>query len=245
MKPGYLYFNPEYDFVEFGPIISPLQDSFFNFLHRLKYEFDSKHVGLLNLALGDESRSAFQASDIDLQIGRTSVETLAQLKEVSFVFKPHSGRSMFGIWSNLGTMDLYFNRSLPIWTPSPVFERLLGGGGDPRLIAGDLKQLHADPADTQRVYAHWANLLKAWGVPPSATIKFSFYFAFESDHRPNDRATAAKMLEDEDDRWLHPRDPMGKGGKTKRIPNRGGEASFWLLAVPCRHVRARTRSRLS
>ena len=72
------------------------------------------------------------------------------------------GRQIVGVLSGLETSETMFNRSLPIMTTSPTFERL---ARDPRPIAQDLKAL-TGLADLRDVAQFWLQLLRKWRASP-------------------------------------------------------------------------------
>ena len=115
-----------------------------------------------------------QSSDLDLEVKSAFVETLTQLREVWFISTPRVGRQIVGVLSGLGTPETMFNRSFPVMTTSPTFERL---PRDPRPIAQDLKAL-TGLADSRDVAQLWLQLLKKWRAPPPR-VEYRFLLAFD------------------------------------------------------------------
>lgn len=115
--------------------------------------------------------NGLQSSDLDLEVKLAFVETLTQLREVWFVSTPRVGRQIVGVLSGLGTSETMFNRSLPIMTTSPIFERL---PRDPRLIAQDLKA-STGLADLRDVAQLWLQLLRKWRASPYG-IEYRFFW---------------------------------------------------------------------
>lgn len=200
---GTLRFNPEWDFLHISAEW-PAKDTLVSFLYHLKTIHDPRRVGLLNLAVDGNGLNAndlygLQSSDLDLEVKLAFVETLTQLREVWFVSTPRVGRQIVGVLSGLGTSETMFNRSLPIMTTSPTFERLLR---DPRPIAQDLKAL-TGLADLRDVAQLWLQLLRKWRASPYG-IEYRFLLAFDptlGGDQISARTSAKTWLRKEDDQW--------------------------------------------
>ena len=200
---GTLHFNPEWDFLHISADW-PAKDTLISFLYHLKTIHDPRHVGLLNLAVDGNDLTgndvySLQSSDLDSEARSAFVETLTQLREVWFVSYPRYGRQIVGILSGLGTSETVFNRSLPVMTASPTFERL---HRDPRPIGKDLKALTGffNPRD---VAGLWLRLLKKWRTCPPE-IEYRFLLAFDptlGGGQISDRKSANAWLQKDDDQW--------------------------------------------
>ncbi|KAL9102614.1 MAG: hypothetical protein Q9163_002258 [Psora crenata] len=200
---GTVYLNPEWDFLHISAEW-PAKNTLVDFLYHLKTSHDPRHIGLLNLAVDGNGLSAnglnrLQSSDLDFEARSAFVETLAQLREVSFISTPRVGRQILGGWSGLGTWETIFNRSFPILPTTPTFELLQR---DPRPIAQDLKKV-IGLADLRGVLQLWLQLLRKWRISPSG-IEHRFFLAFDptiAGDRISDRTSAKIWLQKEDDQW--------------------------------------------
>ena len=200
---GTLHFNPEWDFLHISAEW-PAKDTLVSFLYHLKTVHDPRHVGLLNLAVDGNGLTGndlygLPFSDLDCEVRSAFVETLTQLREVWFVSTPRYGRQIVGILSGLGTSETMFNRSFPIMTTAPTFERL---HRDPRPIAQDLKAL-TGLAGSRGVIQLWLQLLRKWGICPPG-IEYRFLLAFDptlGGDQISDSSSAKTWLQKEDDRW--------------------------------------------
>lgn len=165
----------------------PAKDTLVSFPYHLKTIHDPRHAGLLNLAVNGLNGNGFYElllSDLDSEVRSAFVETLTQLCEVWFVSTPRAGM---------------FNRSLPIMTVVPMFERL---HRDPRAIAQDLKAL-TGLAGLRDVIQLWLQLQKKWRIVPLG-IDYRFLLAFDptiAGDPISDRTSAKTWLQKEDDRW--------------------------------------------
>ena len=203
-KPGTLYFNPEHDFLHISPE-SPVKDTLVDFLYHLKATYDPHRIGLLNLAVELNDLNAndlykLKSSDLDSEVRTAFVETLTQLQEVFFVSTPRAGRQILGYQSGIPTSETIFNRSFPIMTVTPSFERL---HRDPRLIAQDLRQVFAGTFDPRHMLHLWRVLLKKWDVSPPQ-IEYRFCLAFAPGDQIYNRENAQRWLQQEDDAWTNP-----------------------------------------
>lgn len=200
---GTLHFNPEWDFLYIGAEW-PAKDTLVTFLYHLKTIHDPRHVGLLNLAVDGNGLSGsnlygLQSSDLDSEVRSAFVETLSQLREVWFVSTPVVGRQINGILSGFGTSETLFNRSFPIMTTPPTFDRLQR---DPRPITQDLEKT-TGLARSRDVIFLWLRLLKKW-CTSSPKIEYRFLLAFDPTMGGNqitDRRSAMSWLQKEDNQW--------------------------------------------
>ncbi len=158
-----LYLNPEHDIIHVSnPRITDDEElRVAHFFHDLKYTYDARNVGLLNLAVDSraikDSLCAIQLTKLSPEISKSFTETLSQLCQVFFVaIQSFAGRVDFGYWTNSSEEEEdenkhRFNPSFPLQTRKSSFDRL---PYDPRPINDDLETvlLTSDP--------HW--LLDAW-----------------------------------------------------------------------------------
>ncbi|KAI9044326.1 2EXR domain-containing protein [Aspergillus affinis] len=236
-KLGVLYFNPEYDFLEIASE-SWRGDDLFDLVYHLK-KIDPFHIGLLNLAIGGlGSLSATDLKQIDpvdvnARIRQVFQETLAQLREVFFITRTRAGRHILGSISGIPVADprkCIFNRSFPIATATPVFERLQH---DTRSISEDLKQTHVGAGPMQMAY-YWQSLLDRWSVSASKII-YQFILAFEpswSSRDILDCESASRWLQVEEDEWTGKwrlDDEIKNGCWAKRSP--GIKSEFYYEMV--------------
>lgn len=219
MGHGTLHINPEWDFLHISAEWPP-KDTLVGFLYHLKTIHDPRHVGLLNLAVDRNGLNGFclyelLSSDLDSEVWSAFVETLTQLREVWFVSNPRAGRQIVGPLSGLPTCETMFNRSLPIMTMVPMFERL---HRDPRAIAQDLKAL-TGLAGLRDVIELWLQLLKQWRIVPLG-IEYRFLLAFDptmAGDQISDHTSAKTWLQKDDDQWngRAPDDGFLKGKEVK------------------------------
>lgn len=201
---GVFHFNPEYDVLRISPGW-PIRDTLLDFLYHLKKFHDPHHVGLLNLAVDGNGLSGhdlhmLQPSDIDSRVRAAFSETLTQLHEVFFISTPRAGRQVLGWWSGLGTSEEFFNRSFPIISMCPTFERL---HRDPRPIEQDLTKVLEGTFDSRTMVRAWHQLLNKWRTHPP-DIHYRFLLAFDPTLRggPISCLTdAERFLQIEDDVW--------------------------------------------
>lgn len=203
-RSGTFYFNPEYDFFHIGTesSLQPVKDTLVEFLYHLKTTYDPRHVGLLNWALDLNTLNGndfylLQPSHIDAEVKAAFVETLAQLQEVFFVSTPRGGRHILGWRSGIPTSETILNRSFPIVTMTPTFERLQR---DPRPIDQDLKQVFVGTWDQRDAIVLWQKLLTKWGVS-APRIEYRFCLAFEPSTEIYAHTCARNYLQKEDDAW--------------------------------------------
>ncbi|KAL8706386.1 MAG: hypothetical protein Q9201_000531 [Fulgogasparrea decipioides] len=205
--PGTLSLNPEYDFLHISSGW-PVTHTLLAFLYHLRTTYDPRHQGLLNLAVDINSLTGndlmtLQPINIHPRDRRAFVETLRQLREVFFISTPRVGRQNFGYQSGTETPETMFNRSLPIVTATPTFERL---HRDPRPIAQDLRKVFVGTSDPREMLLFWERLLKIWQVSPTR-IEYRFLLAFDptlGGDAISTRTGAEKWLQREDDVWRNP-----------------------------------------
>ncbi|KAK0667286.1 hypothetical protein QBC41DRAFT_279359 [Cercophora samala] len=178
---GVLHFNPEHDFLhifhtkENGDNSTSLL-TLSNFLYHLKTTYDRRQVGLLNLALDRDPAKAdwragavrfdasFDASKLLPNVSNALAKTLAQLKEVFFVFRTPIVKDD-GDQPDQDQFELLHNSPLPIWSASPRFDRI---PSDPR--PGVLEALKENASfywfSLDSTLNDWNRLLNTLGIPP-------------------------------------------------------------------------------
>lgn len=198
------YFNPEYDFLQIQTGFRAEQ-SLMDFLYHLKNTYDPHHIGLLNFAIG--GINALKATDlcsinpldVDAELRESFIQTLTQLQEVFFVEKVAAGRQILGYLSGLPCSKVIFNRSMPISTTTPTFDRL---SRDPRPIAGDLEHAYIGEGPL-RMLCIWQQLLRRWDISPTRT-SYQFLLSFNPPFDPfevHDLQSANKWVQKEDYEW--------------------------------------------
>ena len=200
---GTLHFNPELD-VLYISAEWPAQDTLIPFIYRLKTVHDPRHVGLLNLAiegngLTGNNISGVEPSEVKDEIASAFVEALTQLREVWFVSTPLVGRQIVGPLSGFGSLGTIFNRSFPILSTSPTFERL---PRDPRAIYKDLEYT-TGLGSSRGVLQHWLSVLKKWQVSPQR-VAYRFLLAFDPrivGGDISDQVSAKTWLYKQEDQW--------------------------------------------
>lgn len=177
-QPGFLYFNPEHDFINFEYssrhrrwMYARKVIGLIHFIHDLKFTYDPRQVGLLKLDIATGSPLARVPPDNELwctespSVNASFAQIHMQLREFIFMETPSDlGRSrMVGSVSRTGTIETLPNRPFPILNWIPTFERLQS----PRLIFENLEHLFIafDPA---RAFLNWRRPLDMWAVVPSA-----------------------------------------------------------------------------
>lgn len=200
---GTLHLNPELDFLHISAEW-PAKDTLIPFLYRLKTIYDPRHAGLLNLVIegndltGNDIYSV-DPSDVDPELRSAFVETLAQLWEVWFFSHLLVGRQMVGPLCDFNISGSILNRSFPILTTVPTFERF---PRDPRPIIQDLENT-IGLSSSRDALDHWLPLLKIWQVSPYGT-SYRFLLAFNprlTRGYISDRTSANEWLQAEEDRW--------------------------------------------
>ena len=207
---GTLHFKPEWDVLH---VIAewPAKGTLIAFISRLKTIHDPRHIGLLNLAIDGNGLNGndimgVQPTEIKPEMRSAFTETLTQLREVWLVSTPLVGRQIVGPLSGFGTAGNRFNRSFPILSTPPSFERL---PRDPRSISKDLE--FTSGLDRSRDTLHyWLRLLKKWQITP-LRISYHFYLAFNpriAGGNISDQVSAKAWLQKQEDQWngLAPRD---------------------------------------
>ena len=205
-KPGTFYFNPEYDFLQIQPGFWAEQ-TLMDFLYHLKNTWDPRQIGLLNLAI--RGTSALQGSDlcfikpstVNVLLRESFRETLSQIQEIFLIESPAAGRQILGAMSGVALNEFILNRSMPIATSTPTFDRL---HHDPRPIAGDLEHAYIGEGPLRMLYT-WQKLLKTWNVSPIGTeyqfiLNFTLPFGvFETEIY--DELSAKQWVQKEEDEW--------------------------------------------
>ena len=200
---GTLHFNPEWD-VLYISAEWPAKDTLIAFLHRLKTIHDPRHVGLLHLAIDGNGLSGndilgVEPSEVESETRSAFIETLTQLCEVWFVSTPLVGRQIVGPLSGFGTAGAMFNRSFPIASTLPTFERL---PRDPRSISKDLE--HTPGLGGSRdALQDWLRLLKKWQISPQK-VRYRFFLAFDpriAGGNVSDQVSAKAWLQEQEDQW--------------------------------------------
>lgn len=202
-KPGTFYFNPEYDFLQIQPGFWAEQ-SLMEFLYHLKNTYDSHQIGLLNLALEKNSLQAtnlcfIKPSTVNSALRESFRQTLTQLQEIFLVQSVSAGRQILGAMSGVALNEFILNRSMPIATSTPIFDRL---HTDPRPIAGDLEHAYIGEGPLIMLYM-WQQLLKTWDISPIRT-KYEFLLTFvpiASFFEVYDERSAKQWVETEDYEW--------------------------------------------
>ena len=203
-RPGTFYFNTDYDFLQIQPGFWAEQ-SLLDFLYHLKNTYDPHHIGLLNLAI--EKSSALQAtdlcfispSDVDVGLRESFRQTLTQLQEIFLVEAVAAGRQILGAMSGVALNEFILNRSMPIATSTPIFDRL---HRDPRPIAEDLEHAYIGEGPLRMLYI-WQQLLKTWNVSPIGT-KYQFLLTFippGGEFKIDDEWSAKQWVLKEDYEW--------------------------------------------
>lgn len=203
-RPGTFYFNPEYDFLQIQPGFWAEQ-SLMDFLYHLKNTWDPHRIGLFNLAIGGTSALLgtdlcfIKPSDVNLRLGESFRQTLTQLQEIFLVESVSAGRQILGAMSGVALNEFILNRSMPIATSTPTFDRLYH---DPRPIAGDLDHAYVGEGPLKMLYI-WQQLLKTWNVSPMRT-KYQFLLTFippTGEFKIHDEWSAKQWVQKEDYEW--------------------------------------------
>ena len=220
------YFNPEYDFLQIAPSFSKFEDMVDIFYH-LKHTYDPRRVGVLNLAIRstdppDITNIRFLTPAYFSTYYRDSfLETMAQLREVFFIQNVAEGRHILGTWSGMPSNDFILNRSMPIATCTPTFDRL---HRDPRPVAGDLKQTYVKKSPVGW-FRFWQHHLDKWDISPTQ-IKYHYALSFTPEpftHVPcqfaiYDTEQAKEWLQTEEYEWT---------GKWRVDDDDDDDESFW------------------
>lgn len=198
-------FNPEYDFLQIQPRFCG-EEKLFDFFYHLKITYDPRRVGLLNLAI--EGADTLQTTglyslnpaDVRAELRESFLETIAHLREVFFVQNVIEGRQVLGSWSRIPLDDFLLNRSMPIATSMPTFNRL---HRDPRPVSDDLKQTYIGPGPLN-LFGFWQQLLDKWDVSPTQ-IKYQYVLSFLpiASNRLciHDKESAKNWLQKEEYEW--------------------------------------------
>ncbi|RYP92527.1 hypothetical protein DL770_001393 [Monosporascus sp. CRB-9-2] len=237
MKPGILYFNPEYDFLYIRNDNNIDTGQVVDFLHDLKTIHDPRYVGLLNLAIdingliGGGGLCTIDPFVLDPLLKTSFTETLIQLREVFFVQAQGAVRHILGLWRGLPPSENLVNLSFPIAAMMPTFDRLRP---DPRLIGPDLGKVYVNSDPRGMLYA-WGRLVYNYfggGVIPQTEHRVLLTFA--PRHNIYDYRDAEEWLQREENNWLK---ETSRDNQSGQVPDGGSEAAvrttfgFWLFPV--------------
>ena len=223
-----LYLNPEFDYLELVPSL-PLKETFIKFLHDLKISYDPMHVGILNLAMNMHVLNTWdirhlEPTEIDQGVREGFAATLTQLRQVFFVLGPSVGRQNFGLFSGMNLRDKFYNRSIPIMSRVPTFERLR----DPRPISEDLKRVYVGSVDPRVLVGWWNRVLRKWEVSSSQT-QYRYLMTFKplgGRELVQDRESMRAWLDKEEDWWKQEGDPSQSSENVVE-----SAAGFWLVPL--------------
>lgn len=231
---GYLYFNPEYDFLH--AVSRHVFDCVLvNFLCDLKTTYDPRHVGLLNLALDDREVQMLDLrfKPLDAEAGEAFTRVITQLREVFFVTKTVVGRHVPRLLSRPIPHDLFI-RSYPITAKTATFERL---PRDPRDITQDLRQILMLSFNPHDMFHRWIQLLDRWQISPT---KISYRLLLTSQphcrqyRHIHDQDSANAWLQKEDDLWREAlnQQPFEAGSQSRNRDQAVKPAiGFWLFHI--------------
>lgn len=203
-----LYFNPEWDFLRIScwPNTIVLLPPFW---HDLKTRYDPRGIGLLNLVITDEHDdgadvSALEPSMLLPEIRNSFEQTLRQLHEVFFHQNAQGGRMNLGILLRDVSSDTWFNRSFPISTEIPNFDRF---SSDPRPISNDLKTQWMGNRIWRDPYHSFAHTLSKFSISAAqVTTQFKFMISYDATMLGNEirnREDAEKWLKnDHEQYWI-------------------------------------------
>lgn len=204
--PNTLYLNPEWDFLALsawpcsysGPLVG-------QFLHDLKTQYDPRGIGLLNLVLKRTSWGIRELDPVHLppHVTKSVKHTLRQLHEVFIAETPRIGRINLEVFGGCISFEMWFNRSFPIATQVPAFERLTR---DSRPISQDLKYQYIGAHtfnDPNHSYHRYTVLLSQFSILPSeTTTQMQLMLANDMLHEDiYDRDDAQAALKKDYERW--------------------------------------------
>ncbi|KAH8897258.1 hypothetical protein GQ53DRAFT_837920 [Thozetella sp. PMI_491] len=234
MQPGFLYFNPEYDFLYISNDTGQVVD----FLHDLKTVHDPRKLGLLNLAVdrngltGGGGLCTIDLASLSPPHEKSFVETLTQLHEVFFVQVQATGRHVFGLRSGAVTPEQQMNLSFPIAAMALNFNRL---PQDPRPIAHDLSRVFVNSDPRSMLYAWGRFFYASFGGSIIPETEYRILLTFSPTARNlYDRQDAQEWLQREQDTWAQETSWGGQFGSVRRedlqvtVPSAFG---FWLFPV--------------
>ncbi|KAF2820851.1 hypothetical protein CC86DRAFT_374142 [Ophiobolus disseminans] len=201
---GILYFNPEFDFLQISPSVS-IEHTLFDFLYRLKTQWDPHHIGLLNMAIDFDGLITNEIDTVDPSGLEDNVRTalqqiLAGLNEVFLVSTVKFGRQLFGFKSGIGYQEYLYNRSFPIRAHRPTFNRMQR---DPRAVGDDLRKTVIGTSDNKETVRQWQQLLATFRVS-APHIKYKFLLRYDPAMdfgRVIDRQGAEQWIQKENERW--------------------------------------------
>jgi 2EXR family len=212
-KPGFLYFNPESDFLHLdnnnalrASDDSVIDHSLIDFIHKLKNKYDPKRVGLLNLLFGGGSSVGFQYIDLgsDSKATASFRATMQQLRKIHFLIEPRAGRLNFRWFYGMDS-ETFFTRSFPILPSTSSFEH--PQHRDPRPIAEELKRIRFGVTEPRDTPATWSRLLRKWSVGLNSQREHKYLVTLRPDAARfgiHDRESAVDYLQWEDHAWKHP-----------------------------------------
>lgn len=232
--PGYLYLNPEHDFLW----ITHIQGgSVAQFWHDLKVLYDPRGVGLLNILMEtnelmtEHRPGAIDVSALDPVIRKSFIEILTQLRQVWFPKFQPSGRHVFGLRVAAPTNENLVNLSIPLVTRALHFDE---PRREPRPIGLQLGKvlLYSDPRENIQEWRRFVT--KSIGTRESRT-EYHVLLSCEpsSAHKISDRLEGEAWLEREKEIWVADAQWDGDRGQ----PLRDAEATtqtafgFWLFSA--------------
>lgn len=247
IKPGTLFFNPEFDILEIHP--GWRKNIFAELVCGLK-KFDPRGVGLLNLAFDPNGSSALryqtELSDMDPLARETFLTTMSQLHEVFFLCIENAGRMYHSWTSGIHSMvdRIEFHKSCPVASKIPSFDRV---ARDPRPISEDLLNVFVGTSDPRNVVFFWRKLLQSWGIPQFHPSRYRFLVSARrpAKEKIRDRANAEEWLREEWDKcWLAGLDEVSiikaykprikelrSAAELERISSTKNAIGFWLFPV--------------
>jgi len=171
MEAGTLYVNPDWDILHVQAE-SPLNQTLFDFLYRLRTTYDHRGIGATRLALNSRDVSGLNVEShlitnpslypdpaAALALQR---ETVLHLRDVFFLVRAYNGRNFLD--PSEEPPAVHTNHSFPISAASPSFERI---GRDPRPIADDLRKVCMGSSDPRYLAHGWLRFLDRLKVSAS------------------------------------------------------------------------------
>jgi hypothetical protein len=203
--PGNFYFNSEWDVLHITcfPVANALIPPF---VHDLRTKYDPRGVGLLNTLTDDSKQGGICETIRDLNPGKLSPplqysvgQTLRNLQELIIQTSTVCGRVSLGLFSNI-TSDTYFNRSVPITTKIPSFDRM---SPDTRNISNDLaRTFMGELGDWRAKFIPFTSLLSRFGLSTSEChTKFKLMLSINSYTEVWSREDAQLWLKKDCDMW--------------------------------------------
>ncbi|KAH9907610.1 hypothetical protein F4778DRAFT_548490 [Xylariomycetidae sp. FL2044] len=234
-EPGILYFNPEYDVLNLVPPSAiPVKETFYEFLHDLKTDYDPRRVGLLNIAfarrfLDQSDLKKIMPSDLDSGVKESVTRTLSQLHEVFFEIVSKEGRR--GAMEYGNELHANLRRSYPVASSRPTFERL---PRDPRAVARDLKEVCIGmPIE---FYNFWKQgVLNRFGVDGSKTrhqILLANAGQIGPHRRVENRGDMEALLQNEYEEWAGMVKDWDYANERKPERSDAELREYWLQEFP-------------